>query len=74
MNIYTLSSEIYSALPDGYDTTVTHNTMFHMKHTHTRPDTKTKPHTPHTQHTQHHTHRDTYGTASTTTPTGTRAL
>ena len=26
MNIYTLSSAIYSALPDGYDTTVTNGT------------------------------------------------
>ena len=26
MNIHTLSSEIYSALPDGYDTTVTNGT------------------------------------------------
>ena len=26
MNIYTLSSAIYSALPDGYDTTVTDGT------------------------------------------------
>ena len=26
MNIHTLSSEIYSALPEGYDTTVTNGT------------------------------------------------